>query len=57
MLSNEAWTGSLSDYINLGGLVGAAAIAATPSLRAVVSRLSRPDDPGRLEHQQLDHQQ
>jgi hypothetical protein len=39
VLSNPSWTGSLSQYIRLGGLVGAAAIAATPSLRALVSRL------------------
>lgn len=39
VLSNPAWTGTLGGYIKLGGVVGAAAIAATPSLRAIVSRL------------------
>jgi hypothetical protein len=41
VLSDPSWTGSLSQYIRLGGLVGAAAIAATPSLRAIVSRARR----------------
>jgi hypothetical protein len=44
VLSNPGWTGTLSQYIKLGGLVGAAAIAATPSLRAIVSRM-RPKTP------------
>jgi hypothetical protein len=43
VFSKPGWTGSLSEYIALGGLVGAAAIAATPTLRAIVSRLPAPD--------------
>jgi hypothetical protein len=39
VLSDPGWTGTLSDYIRLGSLVGGAAIAATPSLRAIVSNL------------------
>jgi hypothetical protein len=40
-ISNPSWTGSFSDFIKLGGVVAAAAIAATPSLRAIVSRMHK----------------
>ncbi len=38
VLTNLDWEGSLSQYITLASLAGAAAIAATPTLRAVISR-------------------
>jgi hypothetical protein len=36
VLSNPDWEGSLSQYVGLGTLVGTAAIAATPTLRALI---------------------
>jgi hypothetical protein len=45
VLSNPSWTGSLSEYIKLGTVAGAAAIATTPTLSAIVGRVKRP--PGR----------
>ena len=36
VLSNPDWEGSASQYIGLGTLVGTAAIAATPTLRALI---------------------
>lgn len=45
VLSKPGWTGALSQYLALGGLVGAAAIAATPSFRALVSRVPGPAPP------------
>jgi hypothetical protein len=44
VLSRPDWQGSLTEYISLGTLVGAAAIAATPTLRALAL-------PGRLGRQ------
>ena len=41
VLSKPGWTGTLSQYLTLGGLVGAAAIAATPSFRALVSQIPK----------------
>jgi hypothetical protein len=57
VLSKPDWQGSLTEYISLGTLVGAAAIAATPTLRALAlpGRLGRqttnpspPTDPSTL---------
>jgi hypothetical protein len=42
VLANPAWQGSVSQYITLATLAGAAAIAATPTLRVITSL------PGRL---------
>jgi len=39
VLSNPSWTGSLSEYIKLGTVAGAAAIATAPTLSAIVSRV------------------
>jgi hypothetical protein len=41
VLTNPDWKGDLSQYIGLVTLAGAAAIAATPTLRALVSRVGR----------------
>ena len=44
VLTNPDWAGSLSQYITLATLAGAAAIAATPTLRVITSlpeRLTR----------------
>jgi hypothetical protein len=53
VLSKPGWTGALSQYLALGGLVGAAAIAATPSFRALVSRVPgpAPAKPATAEHE------
>lgn len=39
--SSPGWTGSLSEYIKLGTIAGAAAIATTPTLSVIVSRVKR----------------
>jgi hypothetical protein len=41
VLSNPGWTGSLSQYIKLATVAGAAAIATTPTLSAIVSKVTR----------------
>jgi hypothetical protein len=41
VLANPDWKGDLSQYISLVTLAGAAAIAATPTLRALVGRVGR----------------
>lgn len=50
VLSNPDWVGGLSQYISLGTLAGGAAIAATPTLSAIVDRYQdrarRPRQPG-----------
>ena len=39
--SNPGWTGSLSEYIKLGTIAGATAIATTPTLSVIVGRVKR----------------
>ena len=41
VLTNPDWDGSLSRYITLASLAGAAAIAATPTLYVITSRISK----------------
>jgi hypothetical protein len=45
VISNPAWQGSPSQYINLATIVGAAAIAATPTLRALIMRQAPRSEP------------
>lgn len=47
VLSKPDWQGSATQYIGLATLVGAAAIAATPTLRALVLPLRLSDQPTR----------
>jgi hypothetical protein len=48
VLSNPDWAGDLSQYISVGSLAGAAAIAATPTLSALVDRFQRTPLPRRV---------
>lgn len=42
VLTNPDWDGSLTRYFTLASLAGGAAIAATPTLYAVTSRIQQP---------------
>ena len=47
VLTNPDWAGSLSQYITLATLAGAAAIAATPTLRVITSLQARATHDGK----------